>query len=258
MLPRCHILDIWEFAKEPRALKCMAAGSLIFDAVKYVNLGPHRDHVVDAIDCNEFIVYMYPDLRPNNRSLLFHVVSDLLGLLMYGIPKKRKASIESLEVIDYSNRNLSYPVIGVWNFLKCKVGKKRSTGQSVVDGFISKIRVEMDVLDRFPFVEEVFAASTKLVRQWAPCISRFYEKDKEEILDVYDRWLPGWGPGKTREEVLSMMLDRLALQSSRDYGIEIDKPALMNSILHEKQTNREENERFSHWYREGATRLFEA
>ena len=55
-----------------------------------------------------------------------------------------------------------------------------------------------------------------------------------------------------------MMLDRLALQSSRDYGIEIDKPALMNSILHEKQTNREENERFSRWYREGATRLFEA
>lgn len=256
MLPRRHILDIWEVTKAPREYLPMAAATLAIDAVKYVKIAPGRDHVVEALDLNEFICYMYPSLRPRNRSLLFHVISDLLGLLLHGVPRKRRASIENLETIDYSNRNVSYPVLEVWRFLKCRVGARKSTPESIVEGFINKIRVEADILERYPFVEEALVASRQLVAQWVPCLADFYRVPALEVARVYDEWSERWIANGHRERLVEDMTRRLAAQAERDFGITIDTASVVSSILHDRKTNRQHNDAFSRWYREGVELLF--
>ena len=151
-----------------------SAGTLVIDAIKYLNADPERDHLVEALELNEFICYMYPSMRPHNKSLLFHVVSDLLGLLLYGMPKKRLSVIESLEVIDYSGRNTFYPVLRVWERLKTRIGAKNTLKEDIVEGFINKIRVEMYVVDRYPFVDDIFFSSRKQIEKWLPSLSGFY------------------------------------------------------------------------------------
>ena len=98
MLPRRHILDVWEMMKNKEELLSMATMSLAIDAVKYMHKKPKKDHLVEALELNEFICYMFPAQRPKNRSLLYHIVSDLLGLLMYGVPSTRKHVIENIEI----------------------------------------------------------------------------------------------------------------------------------------------------------------
>lgn len=151
MLPRRHILDVWELIKDTEDLKSMATITLAIDAIKYMHNEPKKDHLVEALELNEFICFMFPAKRPKNRSLLYHVVSDLVGLLMYGVPNTRKYTINNIETINYSEKNMEiYPVIEVWNMLKTKVKRRKNDTDDIIDGFIRKIRVEMDVLERFP------------------------------------------------------------------------------------------------------------
>src|SRR5512145_678255 len=125
MLPRRHILDVCHMIKDEKEVLSMATLSLAIDAVKYMHSKPKKDHLVEAIELNEFICFMFPAQRPKNRALLYHVVSDLLGLLMYGVPKTRKNVIQNIETINYSEESVeTYPVIEVWNALKSKVYTK--------------------------------------------------------------------------------------------------------------------------------------
>ena len=181
MLPRRHIFDVWESIADKDQLLVTSAGTLVIDAIKYLNADPERDHLVEALELNEFICYMYPSMRPHNKSLLFHVVSDLLGLLLYGIPKKRLSGIESLEVIDYSGRNTFYPVLRVWQRLKTRIGAENTLKEDIVEGFINKIRVEMYVVNHYPFVDDIFFSSRKQIEKWLPALSGFYERTASEI-----------------------------------------------------------------------------
>lgn len=256
MLPRRHILDVWEITPRPEELMPMAAGTLALDAVKYLNKDPKRDHLVEALELNEFLCYMYPSIRPNNRSLLFHVISDLLGLLLYGIPKKRRNSIERLEIIDYSNRNVSYPVLEVWKFLKCRVGSRRFSPERIIDGFVTKIGIEVHILRHYPFIEDILVDSSQLLRQWLPSLSDFYRVDADEIARTYDRWSEAWIAHGDEERIVDEMIRRLSNQAERDFGITIDKASIKTSVLNDRETSKTQNETFSRWYRQGVELLF--
>lgn len=256
MLPRRHILDIWEFVKDEQELLSMATITLAIDAIKYLDVESKKDHLVEALELNEFICFMYPAKRPQNRSLLFHVVSDLLGLLMFGVPRTRKHAIESIEIINYSEEGMEvYPVIEVWNDLKEKVYVKKHGAKSIIDGFERKIRVEMDVIERYPFVDDIFLTSLENIRDWIPTLAAYYDQKGSTIRDVYRRWWSLWGCKKGKEEALTGMLDRLASQAMREYNVIIDKDYLTGTILKEKERNQKENEEFSRWYREGVNLL---
>lgn len=229
----------------------MSTGTLVIDAVKYMNDDPKRDHLVEALELNEFICYMSPSIRPNNLALLFHIISDLLGLLLYGVPKKRLNTIEALEVVDYSSKNVSYPIIEVWRFFKNRIGTKRGRQPEVLDGFVRKIRIEMDIVERFPFVDEVFRSSRNGLKAWVEPLSRFYEKKGCEIEDLFDKWSSLWLNNGEKTALATNMVERLVLQAEQDYGIKLDGPKLIYSILENPQVNREENEKFSELYKEG-------
>ncbi len=256
MLPRRHILDVWESTHDKDQLLAASAGTLVIDAIKQLNTDPERDHLIEALELNEFICFMHPAMRPRNKSLLFHVVSDLLGLLLYGMPEKRLANIESLEVIDYSSKNAFYPVLQVWQHLKTRIGPKNAQKETIVEGFINKIRVEMYIVDHAPFVEDVFSASRKQVEEWLPCLSGFYEKTASEIAETYDRWWGLWRCGEGREKILEGMVDRLFAQAKRDFSIDINKEKVIASILRDGETNKQEGDRFSRWYRKSVDLLF--
>lgn len=256
MLPRRHILDVWEFTREPEQLLPMAAGTLAIDAIKYLNTDTKRDHLVEVLELNDFICYMYPSIRPFNRSLLFHVISDLLGLLLYGIPKKRKNSIERLEIIDYTSRNVSYPVLQVWKLLKGRIGARRFSPERILEGFVNKIRIEVDILRHYPFIEEVFVDSRSLLETWLPSLADFYRLDSREISKTYAKWYEGWICHGEEERMVDEMVRRLSNQADRDFGITIDANYIKTSILSDEETNRKHNQAFSMWYKEGVNLLF--
>lgn len=251
MLPRRHILDIWEAAGAKQDKLLMCTGTLVVDALKYINNDPKRDHLVEALELNEFICYMNPSLRPNNLALLFHVASDLLGLLLYGIPKKRRNTIEALEIVDYSSRNVSYPVIEVWRFFRNRIGSKRAKQPNVIEGFISKIRIETDIVERSPFVDDIFRSSKNSLKSWLDPLSRFYEKQELDIADLYEKWSSLWLCEGTKEGLVMNMVQRLATQVRQDYRVVLDPQRLAASILENPDVNREENDTFSRLYREG-------
>jgi len=256
MLPRRHILDVWELVKDKDSLHSMATISLAIDAIKYMQNEPKKDHLVEALELNEFICYMFPAKRPMNRSLLYHIVSDLLGLLMYGIPNTRKLVMENIETVNYSEKNMEiYPVIEVWNTLKAKVYKKKHGAESIVEGFIKKIRVEMDVIERYPFVEEVFFETKKSIKEWLPSFASYYDEKRTKVRDAYDNWWSLWFCTEDKEKILAAMVERLALQAERDYETVIDKEKVFSSIISDPRTNRLENEQFSKWYKEGVNLL---
>lgn len=256
MLPRRHILDVWEFIKDEEDLLSMSTITLAIDAIKYLDMESQKDHLVEALELNEFICFMYPAKRPKNRSLLFHVVSDLLGLLMFGVPKTRRHAIDSIEIINYSEEGMEiYPVIEVWNDLKDKVYTKKHGPTSIVDGFERKIRVEMDVMERYPFVEDILFESQERIKEWLPCLAGYYDKRTKTIKDVYKKWWNLWGCRKEKEEVLSGMINRLSAQAMREYNISIDKDRLTTTIKQENDRNQQENEEFSKWYTEGVNLL---
>jgi hypothetical protein len=256
MLPRRHILDVWEFINDKNELLPMSTVTLAIDAIKYIEMESKKDHLVEVLEFNEFVCYMYPSLRPRNRSLLFHVISDLLGLLMYGVPKKSKHTLESIEIINYSEKNIEIsPIIEVWNNLKEKVYTKKHGVESIIDGFIKKIRIEMDVMERYPFVEDIFFESREYMNEWLPSFSRYYGKQRKTVKNVYERWWSQWFCKEGKEKALLAMIERLYLQAEREYGIRIDKDKLLTTIQLEKDTNRKENEKFSKWYREGVNLL---
>ena len=256
MLPRRHILDVWEFIKDEENLLSMSTITLAIDAIKYLDMESKKDHLVEALELNEFICFMYPARRPKNRSLLFHVVSDLLGLLMFGVPKTRKHAIDSIEIINYSEEAMEiYPVIEVWNDLKDKVYTKKHGATSIVDGFERKIRVEMDVMERYPFVDDILFESLERLKEWIPPLSGYYDRKGKTVKDVYKKWWGLWGCKKDKEEALSGMIERLSAQAEREYDIALDKRKLTASILKEKDRNQKENEEFSRWYKEGVNLL---
>jgi hypothetical protein len=256
MLPRRHILDVWEFVKDEEDLLSMSTITLAIDAIKYMGAKPRKDHLVEALELNEFICFMFPLQRPKNRSLLFHVVSDLLGLLLYGVPKKSKQALAGLESTDYSEKNIeAYPVMGVWNHLKDRVYSKKHGAASIIDGFVRKIRVEMDTIERYPFVEDVFYRSKQCLIEWLPSFSGYYDKHGKSITEAYDRWWSVWLCGKEKEKVLSGMIDRLSRQAEKEYGIALDKERIFSSVCSDKEGNRHENELFSRWFREGVNLL---
>jgi len=254
-LPRRHILDIWDAHRDSDDKLLMTAGTLVIDAIKYISSDPKRDHLTEALELNEFICYMEPSIRPNNLALLFHVISDLLGLLLYGVPKKRRNSIEALEVVDYSSKNMSYPVIEVWNFFKNRIGTKRGRQRDIIDGFIRKIRIEIDIVERFPFVEDLFRSSREGVKGWLHPLSRFYERKGSDIAALYDRWASLWIKDQTKDGLIENMVQRLASQAAQDYGVMLDTGKLASSIRDDPETNRMENERFSGLYKEGVELL---
>jgi hypothetical protein len=256
MLPRRHILDIWEFIKDEEDLLSMSTITLAIDAIKYLDVESKKDHLVEALELNEFICFMYPAKRPKNRSLLFHVVSDLLGLLMFGVPRTRKHAIDSIEIINYSEEAMEvYPVIEVWNDLKDKVYTKKHGATSIVDGFERKIRVEMDIMERYPFVDDILFESLEELKEWLPPLSRYYDKKGKTIKDVYKKWWGLWGGKKNREEVLAGMVDRLSAQAEREYGITLNQDELISKIQTDRHRNQKENEEFSKWYKEGVNLL---
>jgi hypothetical protein len=256
MLPRRHILDVWEFIEDEKDLLTMSTVTLAVDAIKYLEPKSRKDHLVEALELNEFICFMFPLKRPNNRSLLFHVVSDLLGLLLYGVPKKSRQGLESLESVNYSEKNMEiYPVIEVWDDLKNKVYSKKHGAASIIEGFVKKIKIEMDIIERYPFVEDVFCKSKDCIVEWLPCFSKYYDKRAKAIKDAYDRWWSVWLCKEGKEKVLSGMVDRLSVQAEKEYGITIDKERIFASICFDKAENRHENEQFSRWYREGINLL---
>ena len=256
MLPRRHILDVWELIKDKEDLKSMATITLAIDAIKYMHNEPKKDHLVEALELNEFICYMFPAKRPRNRSLLYHIVSDLLGLLMYGVPSTRKHTIDNIETVNYSEKNMEiYPVIEVWNSLKAKVYKKKHGAEDVIEGFIKKIRVEMDIIERFPFVEEIFFETKDRIKDWLPSFSSYYDESRKKVRGAYDKWWALWLCNADREEILAAMIERLAAQAEREYDIVIDKEKVFSSIISDPGANQMENELFARWYREGVNLL---
>ena len=252
MLPRRHILDVRHMIKDEQELLSMATLSLAIDAVKYMHNKPKKDHLVEALELNEFICFMFPAQRPRNRSLLYHTVSDLLGLLMYGVPKTRKFVIENIETINYSEENMeTYPVIEVWNTLKTKVYTKKHGGEDVVEGFIKKIRIEMDTIERYPFVEDIFLESKKRLDEWLPSLASYYDESKKKVRSSYDKWWESWRCKSDTDSILSSMVERLATQAKEEFDITIEKNNIFSAIKSDKTTNKRENERFSKWYKEG-------
>ncbi|HVN97396.1 MAG TPA: hypothetical protein VMT62_13285 [Syntrophorhabdaceae bacterium] len=255
MLPRRHILDISYLVDDERTLLSMATLSLAIDAVKYMHNKPKKDHLVEALELNEFICFMFPAERPKNRSLFCHIVSDLLGLLMYGVPRAHRYVVENLETVNYSEESMeTYPVIELWNALKAKVYKKKH-GDDVIEGFIKKIRIEMDTVERFPFVEDVFQESKKCLAEWLPSFAGYYDESKKKVQNCYERWWTPWLCGQDKDMVLNSLLDRLAVQAKDDFDITIEKDQLFTSIKTDKALNRQENELFSRWYKEGMNLL---
>jgi hypothetical protein len=256
MLPRRHILDVWEFVKDEKELLSMSTITLALDAVKYMDAESRKDHLVEALELNEFVCYMFPSQRPRNRSLLFHVVSDLLGLLMYGVPRKKRNTVENIESINYSEKNMEvYPVTEVWSALKQKVYTKKHGAKAIIEGFVKKIRIEMDVMERHPFVEDVFYRSREHISEWLPSLAGYYEKNGKSVKSMYQRWWATWLCREDKEKVLSGMVARLCLQVERDFGAHLDRDDLFASIARDKEENRRQNEEFSRWYREGVNLL---
>lgn len=256
MLPRRHILDVWEFVKNEKELLPMATITLAVDAIKYIDSKSKKDHLVEALELNEFICYMFPMKRPRNRSLLFHVISDLIGLLMYGVPKKARHSLESIETINYSEKNMRvYPVIEVWNALKDKIYTKKHGVMSIIDGFIKKIKIEMDILESYPFIEDIFFESRQAIKDWLPSISRYYDKRGKTIYNAYEKWWDVWRCRADKDEILSGMVDRLCVQAEVDFEVHLDREVLFSSIRFDKEGNRAENNYFSKWYQEGVNLL---
>jgi hypothetical protein len=256
MLPRRHILDVSEFVKDRNQLVSMATITLAIDAIKHVDAKVKKDHLVEALELNEFICYMYPSMRPNNRSLLFHVVSDLLGLLMYGVPRKSKRALQNIETIDYSEKNIQvYPVIEVWNAMKDKVYTKKHGAVDVITGFTKKIRIEIDVLDRFPLVEEIFFDTKARLKEWLPSLAGYYDHKGKSIRNIFDTWWSLWSVGEDRETVIEGMVKRLAHQAANEFETDMDAPRLIDSLSNDKAENRGENDLFSRWYREGVNHL---
>ena len=256
MLPRRHILDVIEFVKDKEDLVPMCTVTLALDAIKHLDPRYKKDHLVEALELNEFICYMYPVMRPKNRSLLMHVVSDLLGLLLYGVPDKTKPSIRSLEIVNYSQEGMeTYPVIEVWNSLKDKVYVKKHGPESIIQGFIQKIRIEMDILERYPQVEAIFDQSRLELKHWLPCLASYYDKPAKAIKELFGEWWSLWLCGDEKERILRAMLDRLEAQAETEYEIHIDKDRLFATIMAEKQNNMLENKQFSTWYKQGVNLL---
>jgi hypothetical protein len=256
MLPRRHILDVWEFIKDEEQLLSMSTVTLAIDAIKYMDMGSKRDHLVEALELNEFICYMYPSRRPKNRSLLFHVVSDLLGLLMYGVPRKKRPSIENVETVNYSERNMeTYPVGEVWRDLKQKVYTKKHGAKSIIEGFVRKIRVEMGVIEQYGFVEDIFFESRERIKEWLPALSSYCQENSRTVKAAYDRWWSPWLCRESHERVLAGMIDRLCAQVDRDFAVQLNKDDIFTAIKGDKTGNRKENEAFSKWYREGVNLL---
>lgn len=238
--------------KDTEVLTSMATMSLALDALKYMRNKPKKDHLVEALELNEFICFMFPTQRPKNRSLLFHVVSDLVGLLMYGVPSTRKHVIENIETINYSEENMDmYPVIEVWKTLKKKIYVKKHGGEDVIQGFIKKIRVEMDVIERYPFVEDVFFGSQKHLDEWLPTLAAYYGETRQAIRKTYNQWWELWNCKDSRETVLRSMVDRLAVQAKEEFQIEIEKNTTFAAITSDKALNKQENDRFSRHYQYG-------
>jgi hypothetical protein len=256
VLPRRHVLDVLESVKERSDVLSMCAVTLAVDAIKHLRSDSKKDHLVEALELNEFICNMYPSFRPRNRSLLFHVISDLLGLLLYGIPKKRRRSIENLETIDYSSRAVSYPVLAVWNHLKGRIKSRRPTDEAIIDGFVDKIRIEVDILMRYPVVDQVFLSSRSALRDWVPVLSDFYDISGDQIVKTFDEWTGSWRGSGDVEPIIDGMLDRLSSQSLGDFGFPVDVPEIRMSLLQDSDTNRRHNEAFSNWYRQGVEILF--
>jgi hypothetical protein len=252
MLPRRHILDVWHMTKNEKDLLSMTTLSLAIDAVKYMHNKPKKDHLVEALELNEFICFMFPVQRPKNRSLLYHVVSDLLGLLMYGVPKTRRFVIENIETINYSEESMeTYPVIEVWNTLKTKVYTKKHGGEDVIEGFIKKIRIEMDTIERYPFVEDIFLESKKRLDEWLPSLASYYDESKKKVRNSYDKWWELWRCKSDTDSILTSMVERLAAQAKGEFDIIIEQNNIFSAIKSDKTTNKNENERFSKWYKEG-------
>jgi hypothetical protein len=258
MLPRRHILDLSHMLKNEKEVLSMATLSLAIDAVKYMHNKPKKDHLVEALELNEFICFMFPKQRPKNRALLYHIVSDLLGLLMYGVPKTRKHVIENIETINYSEESMeTYPVIEVWNTLKTKVYTKKHGGEDVIDGFIKKIQIEMDIIERYPFVEDIFLESKKRLDEWLPSLASYYDENRKKIRNTYDKWWELWRCKSDTESILNSMVERLATQAKEEFDIIIEKDKIFSAIKSDKTTNKHENERFSKWYKEGMKLLLE-
>lgn len=256
MLPRRHILDVWEFVKNEKDLLSMATINLAIDAVKFIDRKEKRDHLVEAIELNEFICFMFPTKRPKNRSLLFHIISDLIGLLMYGVPRKTRHSLELIETINYSEKSMRvYPVIEVWNTLKERIYKKKHGAMSIIDGFIKKIKIEMDVIERYPFIEDIFFESKKALKDWLPSFSRYYDKKGKTISKAYETWWEVWRCKEDKDHILKGMVDRLCIQAETEYEIKLDSERVFSSIKNDKEGNRLENNQFSRWYKEGVNLL---
>jgi len=252
MLPRRHILDVWEMIKDKEDLLSMATISLAIDAVKYMHNKPKKDHLVEALELNEFICYMFPARRPRNRALLYHIVSDLLGLLMYGVPSTRKYAIDNIETINYSKESMeTYPVIEVWNTLKTKVYKKKHGGEDIIEGFVKKIRIEMDTMERYPFVEDIFTESKNRVAEWLPSLASYYDESRKKVKDSYEKWWGLWRCKDDKDSVLRAMVERLASQAEGEFGITIEKEDIFSKIVSQGPINKKENESYSRWYREG-------
>jgi hypothetical protein len=256
MLPRRHILDVMEFVKDKEDILAMSTITLAIDAIKYMEPEFRRDHLVEALELNEFICFMFPLKRPQNRSLLFHIVSDLLGLLLYGVPKKSRKALGTLESINYSEKNMEpYPIIEVWDALKNKVYSKKHGAVSIIDGFVKKIRIEMDIIERHPYAEEVFYKSRECMSEWLPSLSKYYDKRAKTIKNTYEKWWSLWLCNEDKDRLLSDMIDRLHVQAETEYGVTIDKESIYSSISLEKDTNRKENEQFSILYKQGINLL---
>ncbi len=256
MLPRRHILDVCQMIRSEEEIISMATLSLAIDAVKYMHNKPKKDHLVEALELNEFICFMFPAQRPKNRSLLYHIVSDLLGLLMYGVPRTRKNVIENIETINYSEESVeTYPVIEVWNALKSKVYTKKHGGEDVIEGFIRKIRIEMDTIEQHPFVEDIFMESKKHLDEWLPSIASYYDESKKKVRDSYEKWWELWHCKGDWGTVLESMVMRLATQAEEEFSITIEKDNIFSSIKSDKVANKKENEIFSRWYKEGMNLL---
>jgi hypothetical protein len=252
VLPRRHILDVSHIIKDKKELLSMSTLSLAIDAMKYVHNKPKKDHLVEALELNEFICFMFPAQRPKNRSLLYHTVSDLLGLLMYGVPNTRKFVIENIETINYSEESMeTYPVIEVWNALKTKVYTKKHGGEDVIDGFIKKIRIEMDTVERYPFVEDIFMESKKRLDEWLPSLASYYDESKKKVRNSYDKWWELWRCKSDAESILDSMVERLVVQAKEEFDITVEKNNIFSAIKSDKTGNKNENERFSKWYNEG-------
>jgi hypothetical protein len=109
----------------------------------------------------------------------------------------------------------------------------------------------MDIVDRFPFVDEVFRSSKNGLTIWLDPLSRFYEQKGRDIEDLYEKWSSLWLNNGAKEGLVESMVQRLVTQAEQDYNIRLDPQKLVSSILDDPEANREENERFSRLYKEG-------